>query len=188
MKKLIMCALVAIASIASQAAWVEWSLDRNQVNDAKYNTVYCFLVSDSAAVNTLLTSSSSAADFETNLKKTSLNYTQKTGSSRGAANGNITTSGNTAGISESVYLVLMDTSALKGNGTEGTGAGANYYVMGSANGTTSTAETPGTPAQFTSTQATGTWKAFSTSGGVPEPTSGLLLVLGGAMLALRRKR
>ena len=34
------------------------------------------------------------------------------------------------------------------------------------------------------------WKSFSSSGGgdVPEPTSGLLLVLGGAMLALRRRR
>ncbi len=29
---------------------------------------------------------------------------------------------------------------------------------------------------------------WSKSGGVPEPTSGLLLVLGGAMLALRRRR
>ena len=32
------------------------------------------------------------------------------------------------------------------------------------------------------------WSGGGSSGGVPEPTSGLLLVVGGAMLALRRKR
>ena len=32
------------------------------------------------------------------------------------------------------------------------------------------------------------WAASSGGGGVPEPTSGLLLALGGAMLALRRRR
>ena len=32
------------------------------------------------------------------------------------------------------------------------------------------------------------WYKFKAASGVPEPTSGLLLVLGGAMLALRRRR
>ncbi len=34
------------------------------------------------------------------------------------------------------------------------------------------------------------WKSMTAdgSGGIPEPTSGLLLLVGGAMLALRRKR
>jgi len=34
----------------------------------------------------------------------------------------------------------------------------------------------------------GTTQSVTTSGGVPEPTSGLLLLIGGAMLALRRKQ
>ena len=34
----------------------------------------------------------------------------------------------------------------------------------------------------------GTTQAVTTSSGVPEPTSGLLLLIGGAMLALRRKQ
>ena len=39
--------------------------------------------------------------------------------------------------------------------------------------------------EFTTSTA---WKGGSGGGGVPEPTSGLLLALGGAMLALRRRR
>ena len=45
--------------------------------------------------------------------------------------------------------------------------------------------------QKTGTTNTANWYAIGSSGGgsdIPEPTSGLLLVLGGAMLALRRRR
>ena len=41
---------------------------------------------------------------------------------------------------------------------------------------------------FTTLKNKGSWTASGGSSDIPEPTSGLLLVLGGAMLALRRKR
>ena len=48
------------------------------------------------------------------------------------------------------------------------------------------------PGQFSSFSVSdikaGTNKTFGGSGGVPEPTSGLLFLVGGAMLALRRKQ
>ena len=40
--------------------------------------------------------------------------------------------------------------------------------------------------QYSNTTVAGGWA--SATGGVPEPTSGLLLLIGGAMLALRRKQ
>ena len=43
--------------------------------------------------------------------------------------------------------------------------------------------------QSTYLNDTKNWKSFGpTSGGVPEPTSGLLLLVGAGMLALRRKQ
>ena len=70
--------------------------------------------------------------------------------------------------------------------------GDKYYLSGSstATGWDGSDEYP----SATATQASWTSVNFSTanwktpSGGVPEPTSGILLVLGGAMLALRRRR
>ena len=71
-----------------------------------------------------------------------------------------------------------------------------YYLSGAQTGTSydGSAEYPtGTAALWGSDDySTANWHAVSTSGGggesVPEPTSGLLMLIGAAGLALRRKR
>ncbi len=77
--------------------------------------------------------------------------------------------------------------------TEDTGSATTDMIVGPAKFTTGESETFPTSLNFstgdgfaggTSPMSSATWGG----GGVPEPTSGLLLVLGGAMLALRRRR
>ena len=72
--------------------------------------------------------------------------------------------------------------------------GSNYYVFNSvAIPSANVYEPPATGTQWNSLKAgdltlagSGTFTAGASD--IPEPTSGLLLVLGGAMLALRRRR
>ena len=62
----------------------------------------------------------------------------------------------------------------------------NIYLGDGGNGITPTSGSlDDTYGAFSPTSA---WSGGSGGGDVPEPTSGLLLVLGGAMLALRRRR
>ena len=65
----------------------------------------------------------------------------------------------------------------------------DYYWAGQYNVTgVSDLTTPGSIYDDSWAIGYGTTQAVTTSGGVPEPTSGLLLLIGGAMLALRRKQ
>ena len=68
----------------------------------------------------------------------------------------------------------------------------DYYMVSSAQTGFSYSTSPddGVPVSFKTSDA-GTWTKYtpaSSGGDVPEPTSGLLLAIGGAMLALRRRR
>ena len=86
----------------------------------------------------------------------------------------------------SAYLVIFDTATITDS--------SNFYVTESKtfdtmSGTFSTQIKWGD--QEAASSASGAWASTKTSGGsggVPEPTSGLLLLMGGAMLALRRRR
>ena len=88
--------------------------------------------------------------------------------------------------SHNYYAVLFDAATV--------GAASNYQVFGTY--TTTAPENGGIGLEMDLTGLTSSgWTAISGStpptpgpGGVPEPTSGLLLALGGAMLALRRRR
>jgi len=55
-------------------------------------------------------------------------------------------------------------------------------------GSTTAIASFGTGGQATFWNNAANWKSYGPTGGVPEPTSGLLLLVGGAMLALRRKQ
>lgn len=65
------------------------------------------------------------------------------------------------------------------------GDASQYIMTGVQNSTTSDADTPRSITFKYSEILNVGWKSSS---GVPEPTSGLLLLVGGAMLALRRKQ
>ena len=90
----------------------------------------------------------------------------------------------------SAYLVIFDTATITDD--------SHYYLtdvksFNTFSGTESQQVKWGS--QSTASQAAGAWANVKTSGGggtsggdAPEPTSGLLLLVGGAMLALRRKQ
>ncbi len=83
-----------------------------------------------------------------------------------------------------VYLAIFDTATITDS--------SNYYLTGlqsldTLSGTYTASVAFGN--QSTPSQAAGAWTSTTGGGsGVPEPTSGLLLLVGGAMLALRRKQ
>ncbi len=86
------------------------------------------------------------------------------------------------GATEDFYIVLIDNSK---DPAEFVATSTTLTTRGA----TDSPNTSGAAATTQSALASATWKNISTSGGgVPEPTSGLLLALGGAMLALRRRR
>ena len=117
-------------------------------------------------------------------------YKDKTGTadkSGASLAGSITlTDGKTYSNGTDVYAVLLYTMTQDGD---------DYYIANIGDYTAKTAAKTvydmatyeiGGGLSGTTTAITG-WTSLS-SGGAPEPTSGLLLLVGGAMLALRRKR
>ena len=89
----------------------------------------------------------------------------------------------TLGLSDStaysVYLAIFDTATITDS--------SKYYLTDAKDLTTYTGTTSASlkfGSQSTASQAAGAWTAV----GVPEPTSGLLMLVGLAGLALRRRR
>lgn len=75
--------------------------------------------------------------------------------------------------------------AVKGDGI----ADGSAYIYGSLDVISALYAPPSpAPAAFTANAANMTQTGTMKGGDVPEPTSGLLLLIGGAMMALRRKQ
>jgi hypothetical protein len=180
MKKLVVAALAIASSIALNAASVNWSMangvlspspDGSQASGrASYYTMLIFTDSQADAVNSAI-----AAGNFTSLGTLALSTYQaaKAGTFGGTVNG-------LTGTSATLFAVVFDTY----NTDEGIADAGYYYKTGTITQNTydPTGSDPATTAVFSSTQMTGTWTA------VPEPTSGLLMLLGMAGLALRRRR
>ena len=181
MKKLIIAALAVASAIAVNAASVNWSMangvlapspDGTQsAGRASYYTMLIFTDSQASAVDSAIT----AGNF-TSLGTMAVSTYQagKAGSFSGVVNG-------LTGSSATLFAVVFDTYST----SEGIADAGYYYKTGTVTQSTfdPTGSDPATTAVFTSTQMTGTWTPTS----VPEPTSGLMLLLGMAGLALRRK-
>lgn len=171
MKKL-MIVLVAVAYAAvSQAASVSWMLEKDTNKTFGNLTAYVINGSDYAAVAALLTAGGAtvATDFDAYvINSAALN-------SRGAG-GDVATG--VTGTSIALFIFADDKIA-DGSTYSTTGAiDASAYVY------TPPASSPG---DLTLTVASFTTKG-APIGDVPEPTSGVLMLLGLAGLALKRKR
>ena len=190
MKKLILTAAVAIAAVASQAATVQWSSAKlfkaasaeggfSSAAIGNAATAYLFTLTASEYNNFL-----SDYNANGNMKSVWDAYKTSLASATGTKTGALTSAATiktTADVDDTVYGAIIYTYT-------DTTLGKDFYIANIATGTVG-AESGLTLANLgiyflgdSTGTATGGWQA------VPEPTSGLLLLLGVAGLALKRKR
>ena len=178
MKKLIVATCAAMIGLATQAATINWSF--TWATDADGND----LTSGTAYLMNVATMSTSAAEAALTAKtfdatKALASSSITTDASDGAHGGGV----NTADLSgsQTFYAVIV--------------SGDNYGITSTISKDVATIGTTLVPfAELSDDSGNSymTWKpggvAGGGSGGVPEPTSGLLLLVGAGMLALRRKQ
>ena len=182
MKK-IMFTLAAVACAATmQAAQFEWSFSNvrdgwNSGDNKVGGTAYLFLVGGDVTEASIASTISGAADA-TALTTALGGKAIDTKSVEAGAGGGLTAEGISATAPASLFFVVV--------------SGDNAYQSGAMS--LDSIQTIGSTeaifgSQKSATQAAANWKTVGGGGGdVPEPTSGLLLLVGGAMLALRRKQ
>lgn len=175
MKKMIVLFAITLMVGLAQAAFVNWAIDYGKADGAG-KTYYVFDGSKSADVLSIL----GAVDGDSASKLGDLAYATGTLNTKaGKASGN----GLDVGSSTSLMMVVLDSDL-------SAGATYKYDTMD----VSSMLYTPpaSAPGAFTASNAmftqSGTMVKAGGGGDVPEPTSGLLLLVGGAMLALRRKQ
>lgn len=184
MKKLLVFAACAMLAAVTQAAAVGWSL----AGAASYaNDSYQFFVIGQNGVSSIATIT---ALLDAGTSVDSYAFGSGTIGGNGSANVGTSASGKTldAGTHEAFFVVFDAASPTSGS--------ANYAVVSGAAGLTKTIAATTANVTFAGGNASSilsnadNWKSFgpSSGGGVPEPTSGLLLLVGAGMLALRRKQ
>ena len=184
MKKLIVFAACAMLAAVTQAATVGWNLAGAT---AYANDSYqLFVIGQKGATSIATITALLDAGTDTS------SYAFGSGSI--AANGSANAAATAANAPQlgagtyTAFYVIFDSATP-------TAGSSNYAVVsGAANLTKTVGASSATVSFSAGSQATylndsSNWKSFGpTSGGVPEPTSGLLLLVGAGMLALRRKQ
>ena len=190
MKKLMIIAAVALAASFGYCASASWQVDWAYADITGY-TNYDYGSANGSYWIVALTSSDTSGisvDKDGNITLGSGMTQLSTGNIASIAGGG---DGNISGISANQYvaLVVYDSDAVAGDYV-----GAYGIAVGQVSSDASDdPPTKGSIAPFDN-DGSGYVKANigilggGSSGGIPEPTSGLLLLVGGAMLALRRRR
>lgn len=183
MKKLVFMLAAAVAVVSAQAASVNWTC--TNVKDGSGNAIngVAYFINAATLSQSAFAALSGADAFNTALSgmysytpSEAGKYTIAT--TAAIANADLGLSDATA---YSVYLAIFDTSAITDS--------SKYYLtevkdLQTLSGTLTQQIKWGS--QSTASQASGAWS--SVKGDIPEPTSGLLMLIGLAGLALRRKR
>ena len=171
MKKILIGAIAVALATAAQAASVSWMLEKDTPKTYGNLTAYVINGADFATVTALLTTGGAtvASDFNNYvIDSAALN-------SRGAGGGEAK---NMTGTSLAFFIFAGDSIA----------DGSTYSTTGSIDASAYVF----TPPESSPGDLTLTVDSFGTKGApignVPEPTSGLLMLLGMAGLALRRRR
>ena len=187
MKKLIIAAAIVCAAVVSQAASASWSMVNDGSATYKYNSVLMILDSSTDAVKGIL------ADGGTGVLTSLATYNINNGgvssvSKKGAADG---VYGSAEAGQSYRWLIIRSADGTAADGTDYILSGAVSYATMDAAGAIVSGSEIATPFSLVDS-TTDLFKAggaiSGTIGSVPEPTSGLLLLLGVAGLALKRKR
>lgn len=181
MKKLIVVLATVIVAVATQAASVKWTCTNVYVDSSNKaeGVAYLMLESDVADFNSL---AGDTAGINAAVAKAKYSFTPST-----AGTYSLTKTNAELGLSDGVnygnaYLVIFNGATV----ADSTG----FYVTPSKGlitygGDNTTSLSFGS--QATASKNADNW-ASTTGGDGPEPTSGLLLLVGAGILGLRRKR
>lgn len=181
MKKLIVFVIAGISAVIAQAAALDWSASQIRDGwDTGANKIdgmaYLFVVGVNDVTESGIASLISGADSSSTLATSFEGKYVGTGT---VAAGGVSGQSNnfTATAPASAFFVVI--------------SGDNVYQ--SAASTIDSFETLGYTtmafgSQKNATNNSSAWSSVGGGGDVPEPTSGLLLLVGGALLALRRKQ
>lgn len=180
MKKLIIMAMLVASSFAVKAATVQWVLTGvYQPTTTTVASSYAAYLFTTAVAQSDVVAAINAGTFGTTYASQAL-ASGETNSSGVIMMGNIGSYGATATTTNpevvSFYTVVFDASAASLASAE------NYAMNETPIDVTFTSPTGTKSAAFTNFSQSNSWQA------IPEPTSGMLLLVGGALLALKRKR
>ena len=187
MKKIMFVVAVALLAFGAQAAAVNWTASNVYAGDGtsgKGNGYvgYLFLTSDYTADQ--VKSAINAGNWSTvSSKALAEQYTTSAGKYTGPSTATTVVDDSLGGTSQSAFAVIFNAGSVD--------SASKYYVTGDLN---KTVAATGTTVYALGSQAasqTATWGTVpggSPEPGIPEPTSGLLLLVGAGMLALRRKQ
>ena len=174
MKKIIMFVAAVVLAVAAQAASVNWGSGTIMVNGAKAGkgavNGYLYLISESEYA--ALDFSDGKAAYDTYKAKSAT----ATGTSNKSGVVTLTSTGN-AGDTQYAVIIYETSDASQFIITKGYDS---INSLGDQNNIAS--------GNLVSAPGATSWASTSGGGDVPEPTSGILLLVGGAMLALRRKQ
>ena len=181
MKKLIVVLAAVAMACASQAAVIKWGtgtvkLPGTSTNMTKTNVGLYFWAENIADPWSSKTTASGEGDAVTYA------ITGGTGATVSYKTGVATITGGEYSSGDTAYGAVILTYDADGNGTIGVG---DYYMIGTGSYGLEA------DANKTVNLTMGSWTQITSSGGqgdIPEPTSGLLLLVGAGMLALRRKQ
>lgn len=173
MKKLALAAIVAFAAVCVQAASVSWSYSSKDAS-VKGATIY-MVVGDTAP--TAISDWATWVADQTVVSQKTLGYNAIKGST-----GTDSPTASNITKDQSYYFVMLDAD------------GKNFKTTGAFNGTDIVYDTAAQEPQISTNISSAfgsSWteiKADTPTTDVPEPTSGLLLLVGAAAMALRRRR
>ena len=179
MKKLILFAAVAALAFAGQAATVDWKINYSGQGSAwKSNGAFALVFNGSNYDDIVKLITVTGSDtLQSDLAAKALNDTAATfGNTKGAA----TTMGSVTDAPETMFVVIFSEASYD--------AGKSVLYTGVTEVSGSFYEPPDSGTAFTFKTDAFTGSGTIATASVPEPTSGILLLLGMAGLALRRKR
>ena len=190
MKKLVIVAAIALAAMASQAAKVSWTCTNvyaGNDSDKVGATLAYFLVTDQLSLShAAALAGKGAAAVSSALSS----YYSFTGAGAGAFGNSTGVDQGTLGLTQktayTAYLIIFDSDTITDSSKFYITSTKGFTTLDDASSSAASAAIGSQAAKGSKTSAS--WLSVKSSSSVPEPTSGLLVLLGVAGLALRRRR